>query len=678
MNVSDFFKSFNTPHQTVPFSQISEDDYIPLLDHAIKMSKENLQKIIDLDDQPTFENTIESIELHNEPISKVASVFFNLLVAHGTDKMQEIAKEFQPKVVKYSNEFILNEDIFKKIKVVYDNEEHNVYGEEENSVLNIIYKEFVRNGALLNNEEKERITEIDKILGNLTLQYSENILKDKNDFVLELNKESDIDGLPKDYCDEAKRISKSKKLTSLYAVTLDSPSTIPFMKYSTSRALREKLYLASSQVGYKENKYSNTETIKEIVTLRHERANLFGFDSHASYVLEERMAKTPSTVVSFLNEFIVKAKPHAIKEIKELTSFAKSLGHKGEILPWDFSFYSEKLRKEKFSLDDEVLRPYFKLENVLDGAFQMANKLYGLTYKQNKNVDVYHEDVTAYEVYEGEKFIGMFYADFFPRTEKKSGAWATSYNEQYIKDGVNIRPHTSIVCNFTKPSVKKPSLLTFSEVTTLFHEFGHSLHMILSNCNHLTVSGANVFWDFVELPSQIHENWAYEKECLELFAKHYETNEDIPFEMIEKIKESSSFLEGYSTMRQVSFSLLDLAWHSLNSPFTEDVEVFEKNAMEEAQVLKSIKNTCFSSSFSHIFSGGYSAGYYSYKWAEVLDAEAFERFKENGIFDNKTALSFRDNILSRGGSADPLELFIKFNGKKPSVVALLKRGGLVG
>ncbi|PHK17098.1 peptidase M3, partial [Nostoc linckia z15] len=548
---------------------------------------------------------------------------------------------------------------------------------EQATLLEKKYKSFARNGANLPEEKKTRLREIDKQLSKLSLEFGENVLAETNAYQLHITDEADLSGLPEGAVEAARELAAAQEKEG-WIFTLDHPSYLPFMTYADNRDLRKKLALAFGAKAYQGNEYDNREIVKDIVKLRHERANLLGYGSHADFVLEERMAGSPQKVKEFLKDLLEKAKPAAEKEFTQLTGFAEELDGIDQLQKWDGAYYSEKLKQKLFNLDDEKLKPYFQLEKVLNGAFTIAEKLYGLSFKEVNDIDKYHPDVQTFEVVdEGGNLTAVFYADFFPRKGKRNGAWMTSFKPQYIKDGINERPHVSIVCNFTKPTATKPSLLTFNEVTTLFHEFGHALHGMLANTNYPTLSGTSVYWDFVELPSQVMENWCYEPEALELFAHHYQTGDMIPMEYIEKIKESASFQEGMATLRQLSFGLLDMGYHSMDPAGITDVKIFEMEQFASTQLYPDVPENVMSTAFSHIFQGGYASGYYSYKWAEVLDADAFEFFQQNGIFDKETAAKFKENILSKGGTEHPMLLYKRFRGQEPKPDALLKRAGLI-
>lgn len=660
-----------------PFSKIKNEDFLPAFKKAILMAKEEIQSITENKEIATFENTIEALDFSGEQLDRISSIFFNLNSAETNDNIQKIAQVVSPMLSEFSNDITLNKDLFNRVSNVYD-QNNDLLNSEQKTLLTKKYKSFSRNGANLSSVNKEKLRTIDAKLATLKLTFGENILAETNSFELNLTNSEDIKGLPEGALEAARKIALEKGDKG-WTFTLDYPSYIPFMKYANSRVLRKKLAIAFGARGYQENARNNEKIVLEITSLRADRAQLLGYKSHADFILEERMAGAPLKVTTFLNELLEKAKPVALKEFKELENFAKKLDNIDRLEKWDSAYYSEKLKTKLFNLDDEKLKPYFKLENVIDGAFKVAKKLFGLNFKQVKNIDTYHEDVKTYNVTdENNHFTALFYADFHPRKGKRNGAWMTSFKGQKIKNNVNHRPHISNVCNFTKPTDTKPSLLTFSEVTTLFHEFGHALHGMLANTKYPSLSGTNVYWDFVELPSQILENWCFEKECLDLFAKHYKTNETIPMEYVEKIKASANFQEGMATVRQLSFGLLDIAWHANENPKNiTDVKTFENSVFKDTSLFPDVKENCMSVAFSHIFQGGYSSGYYSYKWAEVLDADAFKAFQEKGIFNPEIGKSFADNILSKGGTEHPMILYKKFRGAAPKPEALLERAGLL-
>ena len=681
-----FLAPFTTKYTTAPFSKISLSDYQPAFEKTIKIARNEINTIAINSEAPTFENTIEALDFAGAALDRLSSIFFNLNSAETCDEMQKIAQEVSPLLTEFSNDIALNEDLFKRIKTVYDQKEFLDLTTEQATLLDKKFKGFSRNGALLNEADKVKLREIDTELAKLKLTYGENVLAETNNYQLHITNEADLKGLPAGAKEMASSLAKSKGLDG-WIFTLDFPSYLPFVTYVDNRELRKKITIAAGKKSFQDNEFDNKENVKRIVELRHKRANLLGYESHSHFVLEERMAQNPNNVQSFLNDLLEKAKPAAEKEFAQLTAFAKELDRIDQLEKWDGAYYSEKLKQKLFSLDDELLKPYFKLENVLNGAFTIAEKLFGITFKEVFDIDKYHKEVQTFEVLSpssrgSHELVAIFYSDFFPRKGKRNGAWMTSFKPQYIKDGINERPHVSIVCNFTPPifssekSESKPSLLTFNEVTTLFHEFGHALHGMLANTTYPSLSGTSVYWDFVELPSQVMENWCYEPEALALFAKHYETEEIIPQQYVEKIKESASFLEGMATLRQLSFGILDMTYHG-KSQTIDDVKTFEKQAMEGTSLYPDVAENCMSTSFSHIFQGGYSSGYYSYKWAEVLDADAFAYFQEKGIFNTEVATKFKDNVLSKGGTELPMELYKKFRGQEPKVEALLKRAGLV-
>lgn len=670
-------QKFDTKYDTAPFSKIKIEDYKPAFITNIVNAKVEIDAIINNPEAPTFDNTIAALDFSGNALDRLSSIFFNLNSAETSDEMQKIAQEVSPLLTEFSNDITLNEDLFKRIKTVYEQKDSLILSPEQATLLDKKFKSFSRNGALLSDEKKAKLREIDTELAKLKLTYSENVLAETNNYQLHITNESDLKGLPEGTIEAAKALAKAKNLEG-YIFTLDMPSYLPFVTYAENRELKKEISIAAGKKAFQNNEFDNQEITLKIAKLRFERANLLGYETHSHFVLEERMAQNPDKVKSFLNDLLVKAKPAAEREFAELTAFAKEIDGIDHLEKWDGSYYSEKLKQKLFNLDDEKLKPYFQLENVLNGAFTIAGKLYGLTFTEVFDIDKYHEEVSTYEVKdEFGELVAIFYADFFPRKGKRNGAWMTSFKSQYIKDGINERPHISNVCNFTKPTETKPSLLTFNEVTTLFHEFGHGLHGMLANTVYPSLSGTSVYWDFVELPSQVMENWCYEAEALALFAKHYETGEIIPQEYVEKIKESASFQEGMATLRQLSFGLLDMAFHSNNPTEITNVKAFEKAVFESTTLYPDVAENCMSVSFSHIFAGGYSSGYYSYKWAEVLDADAFAYFQEKGIFNREVATKFKDNVLSKGGTELPMELYKRFRGQEPKPDALLKRAGLI-
>ena len=668
-------QNFNTPFNTAPFSKIKNEHFKPAFEKDIEIATTEINTICNNPKVPTFENTIEALEYSGETLNRISSIFFNLNSAETSDEIQKIAQEVSPLLTKFSNDITLNEKLFKRVQLVYDIKDELNLTKEQDTLLTNKYKSFVRNGANLKSKEKEELRKIDTELAKTKLNFGENVLAETNAFELHITNKEDLIGLPETSLELAEITAKQRNKKG-WVFTLDYPSYIPFMTYAENRLLRKKMAIAFGAKAFQNNKNDNQKNVLSIVNLRNKRANLLGYKTHAHFVLEERMAENPNNVITFLNDLLEKATPAANKDFEQLKNIAKKDGI-NNLEKWDSAYYSEKLKKQLFNLDQELLKPYFKLENVINGAFKVAQKLYGLHFEEINTIDTYHEDVKTYKVTDtSSNIIAIFYADFFPRKGKRGGAWMTSFKNQWIKNNENSRPHISIVCNFTKPTETKPSLLTFNEVTTLFHEFGHALHGMLANTTYPSLSGTSVYWDFVELPSQLLENWCYEKETLELFAKHYKTNALIPMEFIKKIKESSNFLEGMQTLRQLSFGILDMKWHTTNPDEIKTVKEFETIAFKNTQLFPDIKENCMSTSFSHIFQGGYASGYYSYKWAEVLDADAFAYFLEHGIFNTEIAQRFKTNILQKGGTEKPMKLYQKFRGKKPSIDALLKRAGL--
>ena len=670
-------KSFLTNYNTAPFSKIKNDDFLPAFKKAIDNAKAEIDAITNNIEEPSFANTIEVLDFSGEQLDRISSIFLNLNSAETNEDIQKIAQEVSPLLSEFSNDITLNEDLFKRVKAVYDSKDSLGLTIEQQTLLDKKYKSFSRNGANLTEDKKKTLRDIDKQLSQLKLKFGENVLAETNKFEMLITNEEELSGLPDGAKEAALQLAESKNKTG-WLFTLDYPSYIPFLTYADNRELRKQLSIATGTKAFKGDDLDNQNIVLQLAKLRFDRANLLGYKTHAHFVLEERMAKTPETVEIFLNDLLEKAKPAAKKEFKNLEDFAKELDNINQLEKWDSAYYSEKLKQKLFSLDDEQLKPYFKLENVIDGAFTVANKLFDLNFEEIDTIDKYHDDVLTYKVTDNNgDLVSIFYADFFPRQGKRNGAWMTSFKSQSIKNNVNERPHISIVCNFTKPTKSKPSLLTFNEVTTLFHEFGHALHGMLANTTYPSLSGTNVYWDFVELPSQVLENWCYQKEALELFAKHYETDEVIPMDLIEKIKASATFHEGMQTLRQISFGLLDMSWHAGEYPETiKNVKMHETEAFKNTNLFPDVAENCMSTSFSHIFQGGYSSGYYSYKWAEVLSADAFGLFEEQGIFNTDTGHSFLTNILEKGGSKEPSELFSAFRGRPPEIEALLRHSGI--
>tara|TARA_B100001063_G_scaffold25370_1_gene19352 strand:+ start:1695 stop:3722 length:2028 start_codon:yes stop_codon:yes gene_type:complete len=663
---------FHTDFEAAPFSKIKIEQFTPAIKEAIKVGLSEIDTIINQKETPSFKNTIEAMDNCGNLLGRNTSLLFNLNSAETNDELQKVVQEVAPLLTKFQNDIRLNEDLFKRIRFVYENEDHKKLSVEQVTLLEKEYKGFVRNGALLDEASKNELRNIDAKLAQLSLRFGENILADTQNYQLHIKDEKKLKGLPVSVIEMAKFNAKNKNKKG-WVFTLDYPSYVPLITYAENRNLRKKICLAFSKRGFQKNENNNSKIILEIITQRQKRSILLGYDSHADFVLEERMAKSVKNVNVFLDDLTEKAKPFAEQEWKAMELFARKKLNLKDLEKWDSAFVSEKLKEAELQLNEQELKPYFELDQVLNGLFEIVKKLYGIEFKENTELDVYHSEVKVFEVYKNDTFYALLYTDFFPRSGKRSGAWMTSYRSQK-KDQ---RPHISIVCNFSRPTVTQPSLLTFQEVTTLFHEFGHALHGILANTNYNGLSGTNVYWDFVELPSQIMENWCYEPEALKLFAKHYQTEELLPQNLVEKIKKAAHFQQGLQTLRQLSFSYLDMSYHNSSASNIKDIKLHEKKQVESLQFTKDVPDSCMSASFSHVFQGGYAAGYYSYKWAEVLDADAFELFIEKGVFDSKTATSFFDNILSKGGTEHPMVLYKKFRGKEPDTSALLRRAGLI-
>ena len=676
MNI--LLQHFDTPYQTPPFHLIKEEDYLPAFKAAIASAKNEVNAIADNTDKPDFRNTIERLEKTGKQLNIISNIFFNLNHADTNENIQSIAREASPLLTEFSNDIRLNEKLFAKIRDVYDSCDRSALREDQNKLLEDTYKDFVLNGALLTGKDKERYRAITKELAQLSLQFGENILAETNDFKLHITDKKDLSGLPEGAVEAAAALAKSEGKEG-WMFSLHFPSYMAFMKYADNRELREKLFREFSRRGNQNNKHDNKEVIKSMVSLRVEKAKLLGYNTHADLVLEKSMASSKDRVTGFLQELLDASINFAKNDIEETREYAKRNGLNDELQRWDLMYYSEKLKTEKFGLNDEMLKPYFKLENIEKGVLGLAERLYGIKFIEVDNIPKYHDEVRTFEVLdENSEHLGVLYLDFFPRPSKQGGAWMTSFRDQYIDDeGKDIRPHVSLVMNFTRPTETKPSLLTFREVQTFLHEFGHGMHGMLSRVHYESQSGTNVYRDFVELPSQIMENWSTEREWLKEVGKHYKTGETIPDDLIDKIIGSNIFQSGYLTVRQLSFGLNDMAWHTLQESFDGDVIGFEKKAMAPTELFPPVKGSSVSTAFSHIFDGGYSAGYYGYKWAEVLDADAFEAFKEKGIFNKEVADSFRRNILERGGTKHPMELYKAFRGKEPSIEPLLKRSGLI-
>ena len=667
---------WNTPHQTPPFQEIKHEHFIPAIDATLKEAKEEVDVIISNTDQPTFQNTIVALEVAGEKLERVTSVLFNLNSAETDDEIQAITREVSPKLSDFSNYISLNEKLFGKVKAVYSQKEKLNLTLQDLQLLEKKFLGFVRSGANLEGDAKKRYAEITTELSQLSLKFDENVLAETNAFQLVVTDPKDLAGLPDSEREAAAQAAKSKGKEG-WLFTLQGPSFVGFMKYADNGKLREQLYRAYTSRGFKKNDKNNEEIIRKTVNLRLEKAKLLGFKNHAEYVLAERMAENPQRVNDFINQLHVASRTAAEKEFAEVQEFAKNNGLRNQLQRWDWSYYSEKLKNANYGFDEQQVKPYFQLEKVREGVFELATRLYGLTFKVNKSISVYHPDATAYEVFDQDGlFLSVLYLDFFPREGKNGGAWMNDLRPESKVNGKDIRPIITVVCNFTKPTETKPSLLTFNEVTTFLHEFGHALHGMMANTIYPSQSGTNVYRDFVELPSQVMENWATQKEWLDLFAVHYKTGEKIPAELVQKLIAAENFQAGYASERQLSFGMNDMAWHSITEPMNGDIVEFEQKAFASTELFKPVDGSCLSSAFSHIFAGGYAAGYYGYKWAEVLDADAFSQFKKNGIFDKATATSFRKNILEKGGTEHPMKLYIAFRGQEPSIEPLLERSGL--
>lgn len=667
---------FNTPHETPPFDRITHAHYLPAFRDAIAQGLKEADAIAYSGEAPDFQNTIEALSYSGEIVSRVSEVFYNLNSAETDARMQEIAREVAPLVSDYHNDILFHKALFGRIQAVYEQRGELNLDAEQLMLLEKTYRAFSRNGALLDEAGQARLREISRELSALSLKFQDNVLAETNAFVLHLTDEKDLAGLPETVTEAAAQLAQSRKLDG-WAFSLQAPSYVPFMQYADNRDLRRQLYMAYAMRANQGNESDNKEVLRRIANLRLERARLLGYPTHADFVLEERMAENPARVDGLLNQLLKAARPTAENELDAIRQLAADLDGNTQVMPWDWAWYAEKLRKQRFDLDEEALRPYFELEAVKKGIFDLTERLWGLHYVRNEEIPVYHPDVGAYEVYDGDGgFLAVLYLDFFPREGKSPGAWMTSFRSQYKQHGRDIRPQISVVCNFSKPAGNRPSLLNFQEFTTFLHEFGHALHGMLSDVTYPDLSGTNVYRDFVELPSMIMENWALEKEFLDLFAVHYQTGERIPEEMVGKIIEARNFNAGYAILRQIGFGLNDMAWHRIEVPVESDMDHFEREAMRPAALLPQVDGVLVSPAFAHIFAGGYDAGYYSYKWSEVLDADAFRVFRENGIFDRATAGAFRKHVLSRGGSEHPMLLYKHFRGQEPTVDALLERDGL--
>ena len=672
-----FLTKYETPHQTTPFNLIRNEHFEPAMMEGMKRQNEEIDHIIQNPEPPTFENTLEELEKSGELLGRVTTVFSNLMSADTNDEMDAIAEKMMPMLTAHSNNITLNDNLFQRIKAVYDQKDSLHLDEEQKMLLEKTYDGFIRCGANLSKEDKEVLRKLTTEMSLLTLQFSQNHLKATHQYELAVTQDQ-LEGVPEHVINSYEQNAKERGKEGLI-VTLEAPSYVPFMKYVKNRELRKELYMAYNTQCTHNDGLNNLDIVRKIVNCRLQIAQLLGFPTYADYVLKKRMAENKENVFNLLDQLLEAYTPTARKEVERIADMAKEMeGPSFELMPWDWAYYSNKLKEKEYAINDELLRPYFELTQVKKGVFGLATRLYGITFQENKEIPVYHPDVKAYEVFDKDgSFLAILYTDFHPRKGKHAGAWMTSYKDQWIRNGINSRPHVSVTMNFTKPQADKPALLTLSEVETFLHEFGHSLHGMFANTTYSSLSGTNVYWDFVELPSQFMENYATEKEFLNTFAHHYKTGELIPEELIERIKKAANFNVAYACLRQLSFGFLDMAWYTRTTPFEGDVEKYEKEAWQKTQLLSTVDGTCMSTQFSHIMSGGYAAGYYSYKWAEVLDADAFSLFKEKGIFDTETASSFRENVLSKGGTEPPMELYKRFRGQAPTIQALLKRNGII-
>ena len=672
-----FLTKYETPHQTTPFNLIRNEHFEPAMMEGMKRQNEEIDHIIQNPEPPTFENTLEELEKSGELLGRVTTVFSNLMSADTNDEMDAIAEKMMPMLTAHSNNITLNDNLFQRIKAVYDQKDSLHLDEEQKMLLEKTYDGFIRCGANLSKEDKEVLRKLTTEMSLLTLQFSQNHLKATHQYELAVTQDQ-LEGVPEHVINSYEQNAKERGKEGLI-VTLEAPSYVPFMKYVKNRELRKELYMAYNTQCTHNDGLNNLDIVRKIVNCRLQIAQLLGFPTYADYVLKKRMAENKENVFNLLDQLLEAYTPTARKEVERIADMAKEMeGPSFELMPWDWAYYSNKLKEKEYAINDELLRPYFELTQVKKGVFGLATRLYGITFQENKEIPVYHPDVKAYEVFDKDgSFLAILYTDFHPRKGKHAGAWMTSYKDQWIRNGINSRPHVSVTMNFTKPQADKPALLTLSEVETFLHEFGHSLHGMFANTTYSSLSGTNVYWDFVELPSQFMENYATEKEFLNTFAHHYKTGELIPEELIERIKKAANFNVAYACLRQLSFGFLDMAWYTRTTPFEGDVEKYEKEAWQNTQLLPTVDGTCMSAQFSHIMSGGYAAGYYSYKWAEVLDADAFSLFKEKGIFDTETASSFRENVLSKGGTEPPMELYKRFRGQAPTIQALLKRNGII-
>jgi peptidyl-dipeptidase Dcp len=667
---------FNTPHQTAPFNEIKNEHFIPAFQESIKQGEAEIDAIIKNPAAPTFENTVVALDRAGKLLNRTAGIFFNLTNAETSDELQQIAQEVSPMLTKFQNDITLNPVLFEKVRVVYAQKNNLALNAEQQTLLENSYVNFIRRGANLTEEQKVKFREISTELSKLSLKFGENVLKETNNYNLHVTDKSKLSGLPDGSLEAAAAKAKSENKEG-WIFDLNMPSYLPFMKYAENRELRKEMFLAYGSKAFKGNEFDNQENVKKIAALRLQMAQLLGYTNYADYALERRMATNPAGVYKLMDDLYEASFNKANQEKTEVQDYAKRNGFNGEIMPWDWTYYSEKLKVEKFDLNDEMLKPYFELNKVVDGVFGLATDLFGITFKPNSNIQVYNKEVIPYEVFDAEgKFLSVLYTDFHPRAGKQGGAWMNDFKGQWKENGLDSRPQITIVMNFTRPTESKPALLTFDEVETLMHEFGHALHGMLANSTYQSLSGTNVYRDFVELPSQIMENWAVEKQFLDRFAVHYQTGDKIPAELVQKIVDAQNYLAGYLSIRQLSFGYLDMAWHTQEKPFSGNVKEFEENAWAKTRIFPVSEEVCMSVQFGHLFAGGYAAGYYSYKWAEVLDADAFSVFKEKGLFNKEVAKSFKENILEKGGTEHPMVLYKRFRGQEPTVDALLERSGL--
>lgn len=673
--INPLLEAWSGPHATPAFDRFRNEDYMPAFQQTLKEARAEVEAIVTNPDEPTFANTIEALEFSGRRLDDLCNLFFNLNEACTDDEMQRIALEVSPLLTAFSNDVSLNPALFDRVRKVYEKRADLTLTTEQNRLLEKSYKGFVRGGAALADADKERFRELTTELGQLSLQFNQHVLAATNAFTLHLTDPAQVSELPESVREGAATEAHERGLEG-WMITLQAPSMVPFMTYSSNRELKEQLWRRYNSRCYGDEQ-DNRELVKRIVALRLEMARLLGYETYAAYVLEERMAGTQQRVQQFLDELLERAIEPAHNEVKEVADFARSEGANYELMPWDYAYWQEKLKQARYTFDEEMLKPYFRLENVQRGVFLLAEKLYGLTFRENSDIPVYHPDVKAFEVCDGDgTFLAVLYMDYFPRASKRGGAWMTEFRPQYIEKGHEVRPLISVVCNFTKPTREQPSLLTFDEVTTLLHEFGHALHGMMAKGTYPSLTGTSVYRDFVELPSQIMENWATEKEYLDLWAIHYQTGEKIPAELVQKVIDAKNYQAAYRHIRQVSFGLIDMAWYTVTAPVTDDVARFEQQAAEKTQLLPRVEGQCMSTAFGHIFAGGYAAGYYGYKWAEVLDADAFSLFHERGIFNREVASSFRHDLLEKGGSEDPMTLYVRFRGHEPDSQALFERMGI--